>query len=63
MDATNAKPEDLLALEQAVARMTAHVEDFAIREETDRDFHLGIAKATGNISLELVVECLWNQRA
>ena len=43
--------------------MLAHVDDFAIREETDRDFHLGIAKATGNSSLELVVEGLWNQRA
>jgi DNA-binding FadR family transcriptional regulator len=43
--------------------MTAHVDDFAIREDADRDFHLRLAKATGNGSLELVVEGLWNQRA
>jgi DNA-binding FadR family transcriptional regulator len=61
--ATTATPGDLAFLQQAVARMTAHVDDFAIREETDRDFHIGIAKATGNSSLELVVEGLWNQRA
>jgi DNA-binding FadR family transcriptional regulator len=61
--AANARAGDLAALRQAVARMTAHVDDFAIREETDRDFHLGIARATGNGSLELVVEGLWDQRA
>ena len=34
-----------------------------MREAIDREFHLRIAKATGNGSLELVVEGLWNQRA
>ena len=61
--ATQARPADVAALEEAVDRMTAHVDDFAVREETDRQFHLGIARATGNSSLELVVEGLWNQRA
>ena len=61
--AVNAKPTDLEALRHAIQRMTLHVDDFAIREESDRDFHVGIAKATGNGSLELVVEGLWNQRA
>jgi GntR family transcriptional regulator, uxu operon transcriptional repressor len=61
--ATHATRDDLVALQQTIARMTAHVDDFAIREEADRDFHLGVAKATGNGSLELVVEGLWNQRA
>ncbi len=61
--ASHATPDDLSSLKQAVARMTAHVDDFHIREETDRDFHLAVAKATGNSSLELVVEGLWNQRA
>ena len=55
--------EDLEALGQSIDRMTTHVDDFVIREESDREFHLGIAKATGNGSLELVVEGLWNQRA
>ena len=48
---------------QTIQRMTTHVDDFVIREEADREFHLGIAKATGNGSLEMVVEGLWNQRA
>ena len=61
--AANAGEGDLAALRQAVARMTRHVDDFEIREATDRDFHVGIARATGNGSLELVVEGLWNQRA
>ena len=61
--AVMAKPEDVLQLRQSIVRMTAHVDDFATREDADRDFHLGIAKATGNGSLELVVEGLWNQRA
>ena len=61
--ATHATGADLEALRQSVARMTAHVDDFAIREGADRDFHLRLAKATGNGSLELVVEGLWNQRA
>jgi GntR family uxuAB operon transcriptional repressor len=61
--AVNAKADDIEGLRQTIVRMTTHVDDFAIREETDRDFHLGLAKATGNGSLELVVEGLWNQRA
>ena len=60
--AIKARRADLASLQQSVARMKEHVDDFAIREETDRDFHLGVAKATGNSSLELVVEGLWSQR-
>jgi DNA-binding FadR family transcriptional regulator len=61
--ATKASAADVKSLREAVARMTEHVDDFAIREEADRDFHVGIAKATGNGSLESVVLALWNQRA
>ena len=61
--ASKADREDLEALRECVARMEAHVDDFAVREASDREFHLRIAKATGNGSLELVVEGLWNQRA
>jgi DNA-binding FadR family transcriptional regulator len=61
--ASNATAQDLASLGAAVQRMTTHIDDFAVREASDRDFHLGIAKATGNGSLELVVEGLWNQRA
>ena len=61
--AVHATSDDLEALRQTIVRMTTHVDDFVIREESDREFHLGVAKATGNGSLELVVEGLWNQRA
>jgi DNA-binding FadR family transcriptional regulator len=61
--AVHARPADIAALEESVERMTKHVDDFAIREETDREFHLVVARATGNGSLEVVVEGLWNQRA
>jgi DNA-binding FadR family transcriptional regulator len=58
-----ARPADIAALEESVARMAANVDDFARREAEDAAFHRLIAKATGNGSLELVVEGLWNQRA
>ena len=58
-----ATAEDALALRQSVERLAAKVDDFAAREAEDRDFHLLLAKATGNGSLELVVEGLWDQRA
>ncbi len=61
--AVKASPADLDYLRQCVQRMQAHIEDFAVREASDREFHLGIAKATGNGSLELTVAGLWAQRA
>lgn len=61
--ARNATAADAAALRQSVARLDANVHDFALREAEDRDFHLLLAKATGNGSLELVVLGLWNQRA
>jgi len=61
--AAAATQSDVDLLRQCVLRMESHVDDFAAREASDREFHLGIAKATGNGSLELVVEGLWDQRA
>ncbi len=61
--ARKASQPDLGLLRQSLERMEAHVDDFAVREASDREFHVGIAKATGNGSLELVVEGLWDQRA
>lgn len=61
--ARTAKPADIAALDESVARMAANVDDFARREAEDESFHRLLAKATGNGSLELVVEGLWNQRA
>ena len=51
------------ASQQNVKRMESNIDDFGAREDSDRDFHLRLAKASGNGSLELVVEGLWAQRA
>lgn len=61
--ARNATPADVAALEESVARLAAGNHDFALREAEDQNFHLLLARATGNGSLELVVEGLWGQRA
>jgi DNA-binding FadR family transcriptional regulator len=61
--ATVASDEDAEALRRSVERIEASTDDFVARESEDRDFHLLLAKATGNSSLELVVEGLWDQRA
>jgi DNA-binding FadR family transcriptional regulator len=61
--AIEASAADVEALRRSVLRMTEHNIDFSAREDSDREFHLALAKATGNGSLELVVEGLWNQRA
>jgi GntR family transcriptional regulator, uxu operon transcriptional repressor len=61
--ATVATTEDADALRMSVERLGERIHDFPAREAEDRDFHLLLAKATGNTSLELVVEGLWDQRA
>ena len=61
--ARQGKPDDFDAIHKCVQQMEQQVDNFAAREAADRDFHLRIAKATGNSSLELVVEGLWDQRA
>ncbi len=61
--AVRSQPSDIDALRRSVREMEAGIRDFAQREAIDREFHLRIAKATGNSSLELVVGGLWDQRA
>ncbi len=61
--AASSKQPDIDALRESVRELEANIRDFAQRETIDRAFHLRIAKATGNGSLELVVEGLWDQRA
>ena len=61
--ATNAGEHDIEGLQQNVKRMESNVDNFGAREDSDRDFHLRLAKASGNGSLETVVEGLWAQRA
>ena len=50
------------AILRAAAEMEQHHSDRATNENADRNFHLAIARATGNTALVGVVETLWNQR-
>ncbi|MFO1317128.1 MAG: FadR/GntR family transcriptional regulator [Burkholderiales bacterium] len=60
--ARSARKADLAAMRATVERMRAHPDNFAKRDAADREFHVRIAAATGNGSLALVVEGLWQQR-
>lgn len=50
------------AILNAVVAMEKHHENYASNENADRDFHLAIARATGNSALVGTMEYLWNQR-
>ena len=50
------------AILRAAEEMERHHADRASNEAADRNFHLAIARATGNTALVGVVETLWNQR-
>lgn len=50
------------AILKAVLEMEKHHENYASNENADRDFHLAIARATGNSALVGTMEYLWNQR-
>ncbi len=52
----------LEALRETVDRMRTHGDEFDQRDAADRAFHVGIAEATDNGSLALVVNALWDQR-
>jgi DNA-binding FadR family transcriptional regulator len=60
--ARSIKKADLAGLRATLARMREHAENFTKRDAADREFHVRIAAATGNGSLALVVEGLWQQR-
>jgi len=53
---------DIAALKETIERMRTHGDDFEQRDAADRAFHVAIAEATGNGSLALVVQALWEQR-
>jgi DNA-binding FadR family transcriptional regulator len=59
--AHNAMPEDLEVVRAAVAEMQQRQRQRRDPEVADRDFHLGIAKATHNSALVSVVRTLWDQ--
>ncbi|MGF6919994.1 FadR/GntR family transcriptional regulator [Paraburkholderia sp. 40] len=62
--ATERKDSDLDRLFAALRAMRENMDDKAANEAADRDFHLAIARATGNEMLRLVVTAMWdNSRA
>ena len=60
--ARTARKADVAALRATVVRMRDEADDPAWRDATDREFHVRIATATGNGSLVLAVDGLWQQR-
>jgi DNA-binding FadR family transcriptional regulator len=51
------------AILNAVLEMERNHDDRTSNEQADRNFHLAIARATGNTALVGVTEYLWNQRS
>jgi len=56
------KKADIAQLRDTVVRMRDDSDDFTKRDAADREFHVRIAGATGNGSLALAVDGLWQQR-
>jgi DNA-binding FadR family transcriptional regulator len=59
--ARTAKPEEIDVVRAAVAEMRARQRRNLNPEGADRDFHLGIARATHNSALVSVVQDLWDR--
>lgn len=60
--AKHASDSAIDAILVAVLEMEQHHEDRSGNEQADRNFHLAIARATGNSALVGVIEYLWSQR-
>jgi DNA-binding FadR family transcriptional regulator len=50
------------AILKAVLEMERHHANYSSNEQADRNFHMAIARATGNSALVGTVEYLWDQR-
>jgi DNA-binding FadR family transcriptional regulator len=59
--ARNASPEELEVVQTAVSEMESRHRQKRDAEAADRNFHIGIAKATHNSALVSVVRDLWDQ--
>ena len=62
MAAKNATDSAIDAILVAVEEMEQHHADRASNEAADRNFHMAIARATGNSAMIGVIEYLWAQR-
>ncbi|CAG9275154.1 GntR domain protein [Paraburkholderia unamae] len=58
--ATERKDADLDRLFAALRAMRENMDDKAANESADREFHLGIAEATGNAVLRHMVAAMWD---
>ena len=57
--ARQATPAQRVEIAQAFARLEREMADNAPLPQADRDFHVRIARASGNAALALIVERLW----
>ncbi|NHZ65844.1 FadR/GntR family transcriptional regulator [Massilia genomosp. 1] len=60
--AKNATDSAIDTILSAVLEMERDHEDRASNEQADRNFHLALARATGNTALVGAIDYLWNQR-
>jgi GntR family uxuAB operon transcriptional repressor len=60
--ARSIKRRDVVALHATLQRMREHPDDFEIRDAADREFHVRIARSTGNSALAAIVDRMWDQR-
>ncbi|MGR9173536.1 FadR/GntR family transcriptional regulator [Hyphomicrobiales bacterium] len=62
MAAERATNYDILVLEECIAQMEQETNVMLLKEKGDRDFHMTIARMTGNAIIVSIVEALWAQR-
>lgn len=60
--ARHATAHDLQTLQAALAQMLSDHARAPLQHEGDRNFHIGIARASGNAALLMMVTTLWEQR-
>lgn len=60
--AKNATDSAIDAILLAVLEMEKNHDDRSANEQADRNFHLAIARATGNSAIVDIIDYLWNQR-
>ncbi|MHA6689957.1 FadR/GntR family transcriptional regulator [Devosia sp. A449] len=62
MAAERATIYDIMVLEECIAQMQQETDVMLLNEKGDRDFHMTIAKMTGNAIIVSIIEALWAQR-
>lgn len=62
MAAERATSYDIMVLEECIAQMEQETNVMLLKEKGDRDFHMTIARMTGNAVIVSIVEALWAQR-